>query len=509
MSIKKNNYHFFEQKINEHISNYKSKIFDKYSLQLIKNISEIKSQEVFDHFFANYNTKNFPLSLARTLSPMRTSLISTHEFNINIMPFLFNNMELYQIIKAKDPLLLSGKIDSFNHEFSNIFSSILSITRLNDDMLSHETLSKNILQTTLDLFYQKEVSSQFLADIAVSFLSRNYESTPEIMEILSIFEKTENETLIHFIEDRISDYVYLNAMFEKMVSIADINIYKDKDIMEKSFKNPQLFEKYVHHFGFEKFDLLYSELIYDKNSKKFDNRFATKDELTTTLTDELIREYKQSLEFISVLHNTQSLDKILKNKPDFIQQYLQNFYESEICPYDVKPVMDMLKEEYQISYHFYTIDKNTGNTKFKDINKKNNELLKYVIEHNFSECSEYIFDHILKTSMNMQLHDIIDLIFESKSAFSSDQIYLKMIDFFGKDKRIKFYMQEEGIVYLKKLLSEEFRNSKNVFLSDKEINAALNQKTLTESEGNAIISKFILERQLFSDNKKLNHHKRL
>lgn len=509
MSTKKKNYHFFEQKINEYITNYKSNVFDKYSLQLIKNISEIKSLEDFELFFADYNTQNLPLSLARTVSPMRTSLISTHEYYINIMPFLFHNMDLYQIIKSKNPQLLSDKIDSFNHEFSNIFSSILSITHFNNEHFNRETLNKNILQTTLDLFYQKEISSNFVADIAVSFLLKNQESTPDIMEILSVFEEQESETLIHFIEDRISDYVSFNDMFEKMVQIAEINIYKDNDIIAKALKNPQLFEKYIRHFGFEKFDLLYSELISDKNSKKFDNRFATEEELKTTLIDELIREYKYSLDFIPVLHNTQSLEPILKERPDFIERYLHHFYEPENSNYDIKPVMDMLKEKYNIFYQFNTIDKDTGNTRFKDINRKNNALLKYVIKHNFSESSEPVFDHILKTAMNMQLHDVIDLIFESKSAFSTDQIYLKMIDLFGKDKRIKFYMQEEGVVYLKELLSEEFRTSKKVFLSDKEINTALNQKTLNESEGNAIIAKFILERQIFSEHKKLNNHKRL
>lgn len=509
MNMKKNNYHFFEQKINQHITNYKSNVFDKYSLELIKQISQIKSQDAFDLFFSSYNTKSLTLSLARTLSPMRTSLISTHEYNINIMPFLFHNMDLYQIIKSKDPQILSDKIDSFNHEFSSIFSSILAITRLNDDILNRETLNKNILQTTLDLFYQKEVSSQFVADIAVSFLLKNHESTPEIMEILSIFEEEENETIIHFIEDRIPDYVYFNDIFEKMVKIADINIYQNKDIMEKTLSNPLLLEKYIRYFGFEKFDTLYSELIYDKNSADFDNRFATEQELRTTLTDELIREYKSSLDFISALHNTHTLDKILKENPDFISRYLNRFYESDTVHYDVKPVLDMLKAKYQVSYHFYTIDKNTGNTKFKDIKEKNNLLLEYVIKHNLSEISEYTFDHILKSAMNIQLNDIVDLIFENKSAFSPDQIYLKMIDFFGKDKRIKFYTQPEGLTYLQTLLSEDYRTSKKISLSEKEINNALNQKTLFESAGNAIISKFILERQIILENKKLNNNKRL
>lgn len=412
-----------------------------------------------NNFMLNYfyNKGVVPLSSGNTKKPLVFQSINNNE----------NYVEIGRVCKDVEIM------DSFiylNHKVSNCYV--------------------NTLKVALDNVKNNKIDEKVFVEYVVKFIEKTAFLPDELIEsyqfIVDNNIKTKKliDTLKSNLNIRSSHNHFTNIKALKLLcNIVDEDVYENKSVIKNLLLNPKLFDEFLQKYSYGEINKKYADIqkeISDDNVKRLGYNHASK---SFSLTDHFQGKdtvyVGVNIEILEVLHKHGLLKKMIRNHPNLLDKYFTN-YDINIKENEesFERVKDLLIKEYGFNYGFcYKDEKGIDVVRQLQLKYERSAILfeNYIYEKRFS-IPEHVYEQIIEQVVNKVDRRFLDMLIDNPKSLGINNVYLKIIEVYGKDKRIKSFSNEDSVEVFAELLSEEYRKKHNITVSLDQIMARLNNK---------------------------------
>lgn len=473
-----------------------------------KRISE--ALEVFSHINNENDLNNYMKKYKLSIDDLDNGYLPIKEsppdgaiyVKFNMLPVLTNNSFMLNYFYSKGLVPLS----SGNMERPLVFQSInnnenyVEIGRICKDVeimdsflyFDHKENNCyiNTLKIALDDVKNNRIDKKTFVEYVVKFIEKTAFLPDELIEsyqfIIDNNIKTQKliDTLKSNLNIRSSHNHFANIKALKLLcNIVDEDIYENKSVIKNLLLNPELFDEFIQKYSYGEINKKYADVqkeISDDNINRLGYNYALK---SFSLTDHFQGKDTVyagvNIETLEVLHKHGLLKKMIKNHPNLLDKYFTN-YDINIKENEksFERVKDLLIKEYNLNYGFYYKDeKGIDVVRQLQLKYERSAILfeNYIYEKRFS-IPDHVYEQIIEQVVNKVDRKFLDMLIDNPKSLGINNVYLKIIEVFGKDKRIKGFSKEESVEVFAELLSEEYRKKHNITVSVDQILSRLNNK---------------------------------
>lgn len=430
------------------------------------------------------------------------SFMLNYFYNKGLIPLSSGNMEtplVFQSINNNENYVEIGRIckdveimDSFiyfNHTENNCYINTLKIAL--DDVKNNRMDKKNFVEYVVK-FIEK---TAFLPDELIESYQFIIDNNIRTKKLIDTLKSNLN------IRSSYSHFTNIKAL-KLLCNIVDEDIYENKSVIKNLLLNPELFDEFLQKYSYGEINKKYADVqkeISDDNIERLGYNYALK---SFSLTDHFQGKDTvyagANIEILEVLHKHGLLKKMIKNHPNLLEKYFTN-YDINIKGHEesFERVKDLLIKEYGFNYGFcYKDEKGIDVVRQLQLKYERSAILfeNYISEKRFS-IPDLVYEKIIEQVVNKVDKRFLDMLIDNPKSLGVNNVYLKIIEVYGKDKRIKSFSNEESVEVFAELLSEEYRKKHNITVSLDQIVTRLNNKPEKGSLG-IFVEKMIINYHL-------------
>lgn len=489
-----------EKAINKSNVEYLTK-FDK----IIKDFSAIKNEKSLNAFMVKYNVEsqsfsNITFTFHQIFGQVMNKITMSGIILLTGNIYLKNHVDIKNDI-AEEIFICKQKINFFNtdiqinssnsenNETEKYSNLIYFINEIIDRKTTNEKQNyvDNILNSIVNNYknnrltinaFEKIFELILKEDMHTSVNSANF--MPGILNKLmsAYIEKGE-------VSQKISDllkekYIYCmkdKFLFDKLLTITDMNIKNLKFIYAIKDANADVFKKIIEIHSLKDFVCHYNDLVIS-NSNEYDNKSAP-------LLFGQVGYYKtdRELEVLLMIIKKYDLQTITPDYKKMLDVFLTMLSSNDKVK--MQEFLELIKEKYDYEYSYGCVYNDEYQTKVLPCSEQGQGeifLLDYTLKNRLSFLPEAIL-----TNLSMQIFHLFDIkmvdkLFENNE--TKNAIYTIFIEKFGNDNRRirKINASPAALEMTEYVLSEKFINDKSITLSNKEIIACISKRNNTNSE---------------------------